>query len=288
MAYLNTFIFTFVPFLLAYIVSSESILIFDIPLIYICLLTSYAIHWVVFIPSYIFKTEKFYDFTGMISFICVTITAIYYKISINGQLDLTSKILSLLVIVWTLRLGLFLFYRINKDGKDDRFDELKLSFSKFLMTWTLSSAWVSITSLAALTVITSQNLYKDNAFIVIGVIVWLFGFIFEVVSDFQKTKFKSNPKNKGHFIKNGLWSVCRHPNYFGEIVLWIGISVIAFPNLENWQHVSLISPLFVFLLLTKISGINLLEAKAEKKWGTSDEYKKYRSQTPQLIPKFWN
>ena len=288
MAYLNTFIFTFVPFLLAYIVSSESILIFDIPLIYICLLTSYAIHWVVFIPSFIFKTEKFYDFTGMISFIFVTITAIYYKISINGQLDLTSRILSLLVIVWTLRLGLFLFYRINKDGKDDRFDELKLSFSKFLMTWTLSSAWVSITSLAALTVITSQNLYKDNAFIVIGVIVWLFGFIFEVISDFQKTKFKSNPKNKGHFIKNGLWSVCRHPNYFGEIVLWIGISVIAFPNLENWQHVSLISPLFVYLLLTKISGINLLEAKAEKKWGTSDEYKKYRSQTPQLIPKFWN
>ena len=224
----------------------------------------------------------------MISFICVTITAIYYKISINGQIDLTSRILSLLVIVWTLRLGLFLFYRINKDGKDDRFDELKLSFSKFLMTWTLSSAWVSITSLAALTVITSQNLYKDNAFIVIGVIVWLFGFIFEVVSDFQKTKFKSNPKNNGQFIKNGLWSVCRHPNYFGEIVLWIGISVIAFPNLENWQHVSLISPLFVFLLLTKISGINLLEAKAEKKWGTSDEYKKYISQTPQLIPKFWN
>lgn len=288
MAYLNTFIFTFVPFFLAYIVSSESILIFGIPLIYICLLISYAIHWIVFIPSYLFKTEKFYDFTGMISFICVTITAIYYKISINGQLDLTSRILSLLVIVWTLRLGLFLFYRINKDGKDDRFDELKLSFSKFLMTWTLSSAWVSITSLAALTVITSQNLYKDNAFIVIGVIVWLFGFIFEVVSDFQKTKFKSNPKNKGQFIKKGLWSVCRHPNYFGEIVLWIGISVIAFPNLENWQHVSLISPLFVYFLLTKISGINLLEAKAEKKWGTSDEYKKYRSQTPQLIPKFWN
>ena len=288
MAYLNTFIFTFVPFFLAYIVSSDSIFIFDIPLIYICLLISYAIHWAVFIPSYIFKTEKFYDFTGMISFICVTITAICYKISINGHLDLTSRILSLLVIVWTLRLGLFLFYRINKDGKDDRFDELKLSFSKFLMTWTLSSAWVSITSLAALTVITSQNLYKDNAFIVIGVIVWLFGFIFEVVSDFQKTKFKSNPKNKGQFIKNGLWSVCRHPNYFGEIVLWIGISVIAFPNLENWQHVSLISPLFVYILLTKISGINLLEAKAEKKWGTSDEYKKYRSQTPQLIPKFWN
>ena len=190
MAYLNTFIFTFVPFFLAYIASSESILIIGIPLIYICLLISYAIHWAVFIPSYIFKTEKFYDFTGMISFICVTITGIYYKISINGQLDLTSRILSLLVIVWTLRLGLFLFYRINKDGKDDRFDELKLSFSKFLMTWTLSSAWVSITSLAALTVITSQNLYKDNAFIVIGVIVWLFGFIFEVVSDFQKTKFK--------------------------------------------------------------------------------------------------
>ena len=104
----------------------------------------------------------------------------------------------------------------------------------------------------------------------------------------QKIRFKSNPNNQEQFIKHGLWSVSRHPNYFGEIILWFGISVIAFPLLSGWQYISLISPIFVYFLLTSVSGINLLEKKANQKWNNSKSYQKYKKKTPQLIPYFWN
>jgi len=283
-----TLIFTIIPLSIAFLVSEKSISIFGSPLIIICVLLSFLIHWLAFIPSFIYKTEKYYDFTGMLAFIMTTLTALYFKGSMIDNVDFTSKFLACLIIIWTLRLGLFLFYRISKEGKDSRFDEIKHSFPRFLMTWTLSAAWVSITSISALVVITSESKINDIYFLVIGGFIWLFGIVFEIISDYQKTNFKNNPENKDQFISSGLWSLSRHPNYFGEIILWIGIFVITFPHLDKFQFFSVASPLFVYFLLTRVSGINLLEAKADKKWGTSDEYKKYRSQTPQLIPKFWN
>ena len=90
------------------------------------------------------------------------------------------------------------------------------------------------------------------------------------------------------FISSGLWSISRHPNYFGEIILWIGIFIISLPSLEGFEYLTVISPLFVFVLLNKISGINLLEKKADETWGDLDEYKNYKKSTPELIPKFWN
>ena len=96
---------------------------------------------------------------------------------------------------------------------------------------------------------------------------------------------RSDPSNKDKFINTGLWAWSRHPNYFGEIVLWIGVAVIALPVMKGWQFLTLISPVFVYLLLTKISGIPLLENKSDEKWGGQEDYEKYKADTPVLMLK---
>ena len=119
----------------------------------------------------------------------------------------------------------------------------------------------------------------------VGFLVWAVGFAIEVVADSQKSRFSANPDNKGKFIQTGLWSRSRHPNYFGEIMLWIGVAIIALPVLRGWQWVALISPVFVTLLLTRVSGVPLLEKKADKKWGGQADYESYKKRTPELIPR---
>ena len=288
MHYFSTlFIFLF-SLLIGFLSSGESLSLNDYSLIYYAICLSFSIHWLAFLPSYIYKTEKFYDFIGMLTYISVLGMVMYSKYIILGKIDVHSMILSILILVWTLRLGLFLFYRISKVGKNHRFTLIKQSFSHFLFTWTLSAAWVSLSMAAALTVLTSNIDSGISFFTYFGIILWCFGFVFEVVADFQKTLFKNNIDNCNKFITSGLWSLSRHPNYFGEIILWIGIAIIAFPLLSGYQYISLISPIFVYFLLTSISGINLLEQKAEQKWSDLDTYQKYKNKTPMLIPKFWN
>ena len=143
--------------------------------------------------------------------------------------------------------------------------------------------WVFFTSIAGLTAISSIKIVPPDAYLYLGSIFWIFGFLFESIADFQKRKFKI--ENKKTFINSGLWSISRHPNYFGEIILWVGISIIAFPVLNGWQFTSLVSPVFVYLLLTKVSGIPLLEKHAEKTWGENKNYKDYKENTPVLFPK---
>jgi steroid 5-alpha reductase family enzyme len=119
----------------------------------------------------------------------------------------------------------------------------------------------------------------------LGFALWLVGFLFEAVADDQKRRFRANPANEGRFITSGLWAWSRHPNYFGEITLWFGIALIALPALSGWQHATLISPVFVYLLLTRISGIPLLEARAKKRWGDEPAFREYKARTPVLFPR---
>jgi steroid 5-alpha reductase family enzyme len=189
------------------------------------------------------------------------------------------------VAVWAIRLGSFLFGRIRKAGKDDRFDEIKPSFIRFLNVWTIQGLWVTFTMAAALVAITTATRKELDLFAIVGFLVWIFGFAIEVVADSQKSRFSANPDNKGKFIQTGLWSRSRHPNYFGEIMLWVGIAIIALPVLQGWQWFALISPFFVTLLLTRVSGVPLLEKKADKKWGGQEDYESYKKRTPVLIPK---
>lgn len=242
---------------------------------------AFLIQWLVFIPSYRMQTEKFFDLTGSLTYISLTLIATL----LSANLDIRSILLAALVVVWALRLGSFLFRRVHKAGKDDRFDEIKPSFFRFLNVWTIQALWVTFTAAAALVAITTSVRKELDGFAVVGALIWALGFVVEVVADTQKSRFNADPSNKGKFIQTGLWSRSRHPNYFGEIVLWIGIAVIALPVLQGWQWVALISPIFVTLLLTRVSGIPLLEKKADQKWGGQAEYEEYKKQTPVLIPR---
>lgn len=241
----------------------------------------FLIQWLAFIPAYWLQTEKFFDLTGSITYISVIILAVFLSRGADGR----SILLSALVVIWAVRLGTFLFVRIKKAGKDDRFDELKPSFIRFLNVWTIQGLWVTFTIAAALVAITTANRKELDVFAIVGFLVWVLGFTIEVIADAQKSRFSANPDNKGKFIQSGLWSRSRHPNYFGEIVLWVGIALIALPVLQGWQWVALISPAFVTLLLTRVSGVPLLEKKADKKWGGQEDYEAYKKKTPVLIPR---
>lgn len=254
-----------------------------IPVFAISVALAFLIQWLVFIPAFVLQSEKFFDLTGSLSYI----TVITVTLLLSGTFDSRSILIFLLVVVWAARLGTFLYRRIKKAGKDDRFDEIKPSFLRFLNVWTIQGLWITLTLAAALVAITSSYRKGIDVFAIIGLLIWLLGFGIEAVADYQKSRFNADPANKGKFVNTGLWSRSRHPNYFGEITLWIGIAVIALPVLRGWQFVALISPIFVTLLLTKVSGIPLLEKKADKKWGGQEDYEAYKKKTPVLIPRLW-
>ncbi|MBM3128178.1 MAG: DUF1295 domain-containing protein [Chloroflexi bacterium] len=255
-----------------------------IPLFALAVGLAFLIQWLVFVPSYLRQTEKFFDLTGSITYISVTTLALRF----SPAMDARTILLWALVVIWAARLGTFLFRRIQRAGKDDRFDDLKPSFIRFLNVWTIQGLWVTFTAAAALVAITTTTRRDLDVFALVGLVVWAFGFAIEVIADAQKNRFGANPANKGKFIQTGLWSRSRHPNYFGEIVLWIGVAVIALPVLQGWQWVALISPVFVTVLLTRVSGVPLLEAKADKKWGGQPEYEAYKKRTPVLVPRLWD
>jgi steroid 5-alpha reductase family enzyme len=242
---------------------------------------AFLIQWLVFIPAYLRQTEKFFDLTGSLTYISVISLALILSNAFDGR----SILLFVLVIIWAIRLGVFLSRRVKKAGKDDRFDEIKPSFFRFLNVWNIQALWVSFTVAAALIAITSTHHKALDIFAIIGFLVWVIGFGIEVVADSQKSRFNANPENKGKFIQTGLWSRSRHPNYFGEILLWVGIAIITLPVLQGWQWIALISPVFVTLLLTRVSGIPLLENKSDKKWGGQEGYEAYKKRTPVLIPR---
>ena len=247
-------------------------------------LLAYVIHWIAYIPAYVFQTEKFYDLTGSITYLSVVwfvFLSTYQSISLNfGNL-----ILVLLISIWTIRLGLFLFMRIHKAGEDKRFRTIKTSASQFFMTFTISGLWVTLCSMCALVAISSPEGLVMNALTYVGIILFIIGFGIEIVADNQKTAFRSIEANKDSFITSGLWSKSRHPNYFGEVLLWFAIAVISFSSLEGLQLITLISPVFTYILLVYVSGVRMLEDMNDKKWADDEQYKSYKKNTPMLFPK---
>lgn len=259
--------------------SQGSLSLQGLPLFAVCGAIGFILHWAIFIPSYAFQTEHYFDLTGSLSYITTVIVAMV----LNPSLDIRDLIICAMILVWAVRLGSFLFWRIKKDGQDKRFIVMKTKFTWFLLTWTLGGLWVLVTMAAGLAALTSNTTVELGILGYVGIALWLFGFAVEVIADNQKTQFKKDPNNKDRFITSGLWSWSQHPNYFGEITLWLGLALFTYPVLSGWQLVTLISPIFVYLLLTRLSGIPTLDRLAKEKWGSDSDYIAYVEATSKLM-----
>lgn len=246
---------------------------------FICGIWAFAVNWLGFIPANIYKTEKFYDLVGAFT----NLSTVLIAAALSQPLSVRSILVTLFVSVWALRLGTYLFKRISADGGDKRFNDIKIYPLRFLNAWQLQGLWIILTTACAVAITTSGDQSPLDIFAYIGIALWVIGFAIEVIADNQKKAFRANPDNKGRFIQNGLWSWSRHPNYFGEIVLWVGIAVMALPVLSGGAWLALISPFFVILLLTKVSGLPMLEKSADKKWGGEADYEAYKARTSVLV-----
>lgn len=259
--------------------SSGGVALGPLPLMVCVVLIIFLIQWLAFVPAYKFQTERYYDLTGSLTYIAVTAVALVGA----GAFDLRSVLLALFIIIWAARLGSFLFRRISQDGSDSRFDTIKPSAALFFRTWSLQGLWVAVTAGAALAAITGAQVAPLTVLDLFGIALWLLGFGVEVIADRQKRQFRL-AHGPDTFITTGLWSRSRHPNYFGEITLWLGLALLALPALQGWQYLTLVSPVFVYVLLTRVSGVAMLERKSDKRWGDNPGYIAYKKNTPVLIP----
>jgi steroid 5-alpha reductase family enzyme len=231
-----------------------------------------------FIPAYFFKTDKLTDLSYAISFIVLILISFF-----SNSFTISKLILLAMVIFWSLRLGIFLFIRIRKMKKDSRFDDMRDKLFRFLGFWILQGVSVFIILIPSLFFL---DLNKTRA-CYLGLGIWFIGLIIEATADIQKYKFKLDKKNKDKFIDIGIWKYSRHPNYFGEILCWVGVYVFVFLSFSiSEKLIALIGPLFITTLLLFVSGIPLLEKYADKKWGKDKEYQEYKKNTNILIPWF--
>ena len=269
--------------LLAWAGSQGGATIGGFPLFAVAVIAAFAIQIIAFIPAAILKTERFFDLAGSLTFFAISLGLVL----LSPMPDARSWLLAAMIMLWAARLGTFLALRVRKAGSDGRFDEIKSSPVRFLQVWIIQGLWVSLTSAAAwIAISTDVGARAPLGWIaIVGMVIWVVGLNIEVVADTQKSAFRANPANKDEFIRTGLWSRSRHPNYFGEILVWVGVFVTAAPVLAGWQWIAVLSPAFVVLLLTRVSGIPLLEARADAKWGERADYVAYRESTPVLIPK---
>jgi steroid 5-alpha reductase family enzyme len=268
--------------LLALAGSQSGMLYRGVPVFALCALLAFALQWLAFVPAYCLQTEKFYDLTGSLTFI--SLVAVAWVLG-GGSGDTRSSLIAACVLVWALRLGTFLFNRILDEGGDTRFDRIKPVASRFFFTWTLQGLWVLMTLACALAAMTTPQRLDLQWYDFLGVGLFVSGFAIEVVADHQKRMHRAR-HGPGQFIDSGLWRLSRHPNYLGEITLWCGIALLAVPVLSGWHWVTLVSPVFVTVLLTRISGIPLLERKADLRWGEDPKYLAYKMKTPVLVPRW--
>ena len=245
------------------------------------LIVAVLLQVIFFIPSFLLKTEKYYDLIGSLTYI-TTVSLAYFSVENKTMID---SIIYFYIIVWASRLGIYLFRRVRNDGKDVRFDKAKKHFFWFLQYWIGQALWVALTACAAIIAILSPEDDTLPVLAMFGMALWLSGFTIESIADYQKRAFRKENNPREAFIHSGLWARSRHPNYFGEITLWIGISVIALNTLTGIEYITLISPVFVYILLTRMSGINLLERIADERYGHLEDYIEYKENTPVLFLK---
>ncbi|KAI9920074.1 hypothetical protein PsorP6_015650 [Peronosclerospora sorghi] len=229
------------------------------------------------------QTERYFDLTGSITYALVSFLAY----STNGPMSWRASLVVGFVWLWCARLGWFLFQRMNECNEDKRFTEIRVRPLQFLSVWSLQGLWVLVTLLSVLLMLKHGTHDAPLSLLdVAGVFLWSVGYAMEVVADSQKTQFRRDARHKGQFIQTGLWYYSRHPNYWGEIVLWTGVCCVSVHTLETraLKAWAVLSPTFVAFLLLFVSGIPLLEKQADERWGETKAYQKYKAETSLLIP----
>eukprot|EP00041_Stephanoeca_diplocostata_P005705 m.66496 g.66496 ORF g.66496 m.66496 type:complete len:259 (-) comp15952_c0_seq1:103-879(-) len=229
------------------------------------------------------KTEKWYDLTGGSTFALCTALAYIRSPGHVRQLVQTSC-----VTIWAARLSGFLFLRVLHAGEDKRFKLARNNPKLFAFYWFLQGVWIFVSLLPTLLMLSKTQDHGIQTRDLIGWGMWAAGFLFESIADYQKFVFRKNAANADKFIRHGLWSTSRHPNYFGEILLWSGLFVSASSSFDSpAEWLSVVSPAFVTFLLTKVSGIPILEKMGRKKFGSDPAYQTYLQSVPLLIPSFF-
>ena len=247
-------------------------------MIFNLLLISLAIQIALFIPAFKFKTDKLTDLSYGLTFVLLAMIAF-----LLSDMSSPKLLLLLMITAWGLRLGIYLFIRINKTKKDSRFDEIRIDFIKFLSFWVLQGISVFVILIPSL--LFFQTISAFSLLSLFGFGVWFLGLVIEAFADQQKFSFINNEKNKGKWVNVGLWKYSRHPNYLGEILCWVGIYLYTYGSLSAaYRLIGLLSPLFIIILLLFVSGVPKLEEKADKKWGDNKDYQKYKKKTAVLIP----
>ncbi|CAG2120006.1 unnamed protein product, partial [Medioppia subpectinata] len=201
-------------------------------------------------------------------------------------------VVTALTTIWSLRLGTFLTIRVLIRHSDNRFDRIRDKFWPFLYFWCFQMVWVFAVSLPVTLTNASVADCPLNSLDLIGWTLWAVGFAIETVADHQKFAHNMLPvDSRPPFLATGLWSVSRHPNYFGEIILWTGIFItscnvysIAANDMAFGYYLSAVSPVLTFLLLSFVSGIPLAEKKSDKRCAKLTKYKDYKRTTSPLIP----
>ena len=266
---------------LTYILSIDTLSINEIPIVYLFTSSILILNSTFFLHSYIYRTDIFFDLVGSLSFLSIGVISLL----LIPNIDANQILVFFLLLFWSLRLGPFLFIRRLGANNDERLEEFFKSPISLYFLWSMNSLWVFFTSLSMIIIFSSPNENEFGLIQWLGLIVWVTGYVIEVISDSQKTKF--NKFNKGKFINIGLWKYIRHPNYLGEIIIWVGIFIISLNYIHSLtSFLSILSPIFVFLLLRFITGVPQLEARGKEKWGHLDEYNSYKEKTGLLFPKF--
>jgi steroid 5-alpha reductase family enzyme len=241
---------------------------------------SILINFGMFLVAFKKQTDKLTDISYAITFVSL----LFFALVSSSELIAAMWILYVMVVIWASRIGMYLSIRITKTGRDKRFDERRSDFKKFLSFWMLQAVTVWVVLLGALVFI-FDGVEPITGFMVTGVFIWAIGLLIESIADWQKFQFAQKDANKNKWISTGLWRYSRHPNYFGEILVWFGVYVFVVSGLDGAvQYIAMASPLFITFILLFVSGIPLLEKSADKRWGKNKNYLKYKKSTSIIIP----
>ena len=247
--------------------------------ILLSLAVSLVVNAAFFAVAAIRKTDVVTDLSYSLSFAVLAIA-----LPSLGAREPVQLAASFLVLIWAVRLGGYLLTRILRIKVDHRFDEMREKPLRFARFWLLQAISVAVIMMPVSYLLGREGAPGFGFWAIAGAAIWLVGLAIEAAADAQKSAFKARDENRERFITSGLWRYSRHPNYFGEMLVWWGLFVFAVPFLDGAAFAVVIGPVFITLLLLFVSGIPLLERSAEAKYGDDPAYREYKRRTSILVP----